>query len=166
MPTNDGKIRMLTLYIPVRADEFAQKVASDVKAGFTERQWNALRTFGVLDARITSVPDPAKPGQFSAILLCTTYRGGKQQYNRFFWSLLRRPFVALAMASTAPPFKLNEQQQQALLGEDESAEALAPLEPLFDDFEKWVLGAELTGAVETPDQPPEPGGFNQFRYPY
>jgi hypothetical protein len=157
---------MLTLYIPVRPDEFGQKVASDVKQGFTVKQWNALRTFGVLDARITAVPDASNPALHAGILLCTTYRGGKHQYNRFFWSLLRRPFVALAMASVKPPFQLSEPQWKAVLGEDESPEVLAPLEPLFDDFEKWLAAAELTGTVEAPDQAPCAGGYNQFRLPH
>jgi hypothetical protein len=166
MVTNDGKIRMLTLYIPVRGDELAQGVARDVQAGFTFMQWNALRTFGVLDARITSVPDPADPKRFMGIILCTTYRGGKRQYNHFFWTRLRRPFVALAMASTAPPFNLSDAQKAALVSTDDSAEALEPLDPLFDQFEQWIASAELTGMVETPDQEPQPGGFNQFRLPY
>ena len=163
MTTYDGKTRMLTLYIPIRPDEGAQNVARDVKAGFTQAQWAALRTFGVLDARITAVPDPATPSQYVGILLCTTYRGGKRQYNHFFWTLLRRPFVALAMASVAPPFQLTQEQGRALMSSDESPAALAPLEPLFDAFEKWIGDVELTGGIESPEQPPTAGGQNQFR---
>jgi hypothetical protein len=121
-----------------------------------------MRSFGVLDARISAVPDPAGKS-YSAIVLCTTYPGGERQYNEFFWKLLRRPFVALAAASSAAPFQLSPEQLQVLVKNDDSPEGQALLDPLFEGFSNWVVDNNLTRSVLTPEVQPEPGYQNQFR---
>lgn len=152
-------IQMLTLLLPVRDDAMAQKVATDVRDGFTLEQWTALRTFGVLDARITSVPN-GKDG-FSHIILCTTYVGQPEPYYKFFWDLMRIEFLLLALATPKPPFALNEAQLAALTG-PATADNLAVLKPLYEPFRDWITNSNLTAEAPTPEQAPPSGQRRQF----
>jgi len=163
-----NKLSMLTLFIRIRDDAQSQALAATLKDGFEPRVRNALGSFGVRDARITSIPKAADPSSYEAILLCTTYPKDERTYEKFFFDQLPRAFVALACAALdAPPelLALSPAQRLVLDKEDDSEAAKATLRPLFDAVASFIESHDLTrflDPTEEPGDPPLRRARNQF----
>jgi len=161
-------LSMLTLFIRVRDDARSQALAATLKDGFEPRVRTALGSFGVRDARITSIPSAADPTRYEAILLCTTYPKDERTYERFFFDKLPRAFVALAGAALDAPPELRElspAQAAVLDNEDDSDEAKETLRPLFDAVARFIESHDLTrflDPTEEPGEPPRRRARNQF----
>ena len=163
-----NKLSMLTLFIRIREDDKSQALAATLKEGFEPRVRTALGSFGVRDARITSIPTALDANRYEAILLCTTYPKDEVTYERFFFDKLPRAFVALAAAALdAPPElrQLSPAQAAVLENEDDSDEAKETLRPLFDAVAKFIESHDLTrflDPTEEPGDPPLRRARNQF----
>jgi hypothetical protein len=113
--------RMLMLYFEIKDDQESQQLAKFVKDGFRYESWKALQEAStVYEARITALPHPDYPAKFSSILLSTTYDGGAEPYQHFFWDKLAPFFVMVALSAKAPPFTIAD-----LIPEQQAAFAVA-----------------------------------------
>jgi len=150
---------MLTLFIRIKQDPFSQALAATLKDGFEPKVRKALQTFGVRDARITSIPDPAKPGAYEAILLCTTYPLGEEAYERFFFEKMPRTFILLVNAAVDAPEEfgsLTPRQRDAIANADDSEEARVELLPLFAPVARFIEAHDLTRHIDPTEEPGEP----------
>jgi hypothetical protein len=163
-----NRLSMLTLFIRIREDARSQKLAATLKDGFEPRVRTALGSFGVRDARITSIPMREDPSRYEAILLCTTYPKDERTYEKFFFDKLPRAFVALAGAALdAPPelLELSPEQIAVLDNQDDSDAAKKTLSPLFDAVARFIESHDLTrflDPTEEPGEPPLRRARNQF----
>jgi len=163
-----NKLSMLTLFSRIRDDARSQALAATLKDGFEPRVRSALGSFGVRDARITSIPRVEDASSYEAILLCTTYPKDERTYERFFFDKLPRAFVALAGAALDAPrelLELSPAQVAVLDNEDDSDEAKETLSPLFDAVARFIESHDLTrflDPTEEPGEPPLRRARNQF----